>query len=47
MFLVDSDPIEDVADTEINNYLLRELKHTKIKSRLPVREGGGSLLIFS
>ena len=36
MFSVDYDPTEDVSDTEINNYLLRELKHTRIKSRLPV-----------
>ena len=36
MFLVDLNPTEDVSDTEINNYLIRALKHTRIKSRLPV-----------
>ena len=38
MFLVDLNPTEDVSDTEINNYLIRALKHTRIKSRLPVSQ---------
>ena len=42
MFLVEAYLTEDVADTEINNYVLRQLKHTRIKSRLPVCEGKGS-----